>query len=102
MKTEKQFRAHHLYKFLYQHGLFSSFLKNTLDDLNSATKNVACKFLQGKIDCITFLESVGDINLAFIWRSTPEGENFWYSLHIKEYNSHCKQWIEYQKIAKKH
>lgn len=102
MKTEAQFRAHHLYKFLYQHGLFSSFLKNTLDDSHSRMKNAACEFLQGKIDCITFLERVGNIDLAFHWSKTLEGEDFWYSLYIKEYNSHCKQWIEYQKIAKKH
>lgn len=102
MKTDEQFRAHHLYKFLYQHGLFGSFLKNTLDSPHSVRKNAACEFLQGKIDCITFLEKVGNIDLAFIWNNTPEGEKFWYSLHLKEEKSHWKQWLEYQKIAKKH
>jgi hypothetical protein len=102
MKTEEQFRAHHLYKFLYQHGLFGSFLKNTLGSPHSVRKNAAYEFLQGKIDCITFLERVGNIDLAFIWINTLEGETFWYNLHLKEYNSHCKQWTEYQKITKKH
>ena len=102
MKTEEQFRAHHLYKFLYQHGLFGSFLKNTLDSPHSVRKNAACEFLQGKIDCITFLERVGNIDLAFIWNNTLEGEKFWYSLHLKEEETHWKQWLEYQKIAKKH
>ena len=65
-------------------------------------KNAACEFLQGKIDCITFLERVGNIDFAFHWSDTPEGEDFWYNLFLKECYSHYDKWREYQKIAKKH
>ena len=102
MKTEQQFRAHHLYKFLYKHGALSKFVNNTLYSDRSKNRDAAYEFLRNKIDCITLLEIVGNINSAFIWDRTAEGDTFWYRLHSKECKNHLQSWNVYNKMTKKY
>ena len=102
MKTEQQFRAHNLYKLLYKHGALSKFVNNTLYSDRSKNRDAAYEFLRNKIDYITFLERVVNIDLAFIWDKTAEGDTFWYRLHSKECKSHLQSWEAYQKMTKKH
>lgn len=102
MKTRDQFRAHHLYKFLYRHGLFDKFIRNTLNSPFSSRRVAANDFLDKKISFITFLERVFNIDLAFVWDRTLEGQKFWQNLHNEENNQFNYWWLEYEKMAKKH
>lgn len=104
MKTREQFRAHHMYKFLCKYKLFDKFIRNTLDtsDAHHMTRRIAASdFLSNKIDCITFLERVANIDSAFTWNKTPEGQTFWERLNYEESHDFYQLWFEYQRMTKK-
>lgn len=97
MKTNKELRVHHLYKFLCQHRLFDRFIKN-VETTNSSLclANVALKeFLDKKGDIFAFLYECISIDCSFTWAATPEGHNFWKILDDKENNHFDKVWKDY-------
>ena len=97
MKTEKELRVHHLYKFLCQHRLFDRFIKN-VETTNSSLchRNIALKeFLDKKGDIFAFLYECGSIGGSFTWSATPEGHDFWKILDYKERRSLERLWKDY-------
>ena len=97
MKTEKELRVHHLYKFLCQHRLFDRFIKN-VETTNSSLchRNVALKeFLDKKSDIFAFLYECVTIGGSFTWAKTPEGHDFWGILDDKERNRFSELWKDY-------
>lgn len=97
MKTEKELRAHHLYKFLCQHRLFDRFIKNVETTKSSLChRNIALKeFLDKKGDIFAFLYECGSIGGSFTWSATPEGHDFWKILDDKERRSLERLWKDY-------
>ena len=65
-------------------------------------RKAAEKFINGKIDCISFLKEAANIDMAFVWSDTPEGHRFWSDLNSVESSMFRFLWIEYSKIYKKH
>lgn len=97
MKTEKELRVHHLYKFLCQHRLFDRFIKN-VETTNSSLchRNIALKeFLDKKGDIFAFLDECWSIGGAFTWSQTPEGHGFWEHFRGKERRSLERLWKDY-------
>ncbi len=100
MKTEKELRVHHLYKFLCQHRLFDRFIKN-VETTNSSLchRNIALKkFLDKKGDIFAFLYECISIGGSFTWSRTIEGHDFWEILDDKERNHFRKVWEDYVRM----
>ena len=77
----KNDRAKCLYKFLYKHNLFASYLKNVMEQ-NPCSKGVL-EYLENK-DFLKLLENTRNIDLSFIWSDTKEGDFFWGRMNHKE------------------
>lgn len=100
MKTEKELRVHHLYKFLCQHRLFDRFIKN-VETTNSSLchRNIALKeFLNKNCDIFAFLYECGTIGGSFTWAQTPEGHDFWGILDDKERIHFVNVWKDYVRM----
>ena len=98
MKTEREIRAHHLYKFLYKHNLFGKFVRNvaTTNYNNDCMRVISLnEFLNKKIDIFTFLTDCVSIGGAFTWSATPEGHGFWEHFRGKERRSLERLWKDY-------
>lgn len=100
MKTEKELRVHHLYKFLCQHRLFDRFIKNVETNNSSLChRNIALKeFLDKKGDIFAFLDECGSIGGSFTWSATLEGHDFWKILDYKEWTHFVNVWKDYVRM----
>ena len=97
MKTEREIRVHHLYKFLYKHNLFGKFVRNvTTTNSNDCARVITLnEFLNNKTDIFTFLTVCVNIGGAFTWAATPEGHGFWEHFRGKERRSLERLWKDY-------
>jgi hypothetical protein len=93
MKTERELRAHHLYKFLYKHNVLYSYVDNIANlKYNSTKRTIARDFLCGKSSLLSLLNECGNIDHSFTWAETPEGHDFWSKLHYKQVDGFSKLW----------
>ena len=100
MKTERELRARHLFKFLYAHNALESFVRNVSNLRGSCPrKTYAVGFIGGKNSLLTLMAECGNIDYSFTWSETPEGHKFWSDLHHKQTDDFHKVWDDYLRIA---
>ncbi len=82
-KNKEELYGKILYKFLKRKGILYNFIENYLADRHESLKKL-------KKEKIIGILNKCPISGAFLWRSTKEGDSFWYKINSDFYRYYDK------------